>query len=112
MWITDHTCGQQETVDERGVQSPEPREKCVTHKGPSGSLVRQKGMDGDERWGRKENATSTTTFKAQNMIMKERIWFDRVADEIAFQPLHPVIGALLHSEHVQGDANLHLQFYH
>ena len=128
--MTDDTCGLQEAVDERGVQPPEPLEKCVTQKGPSGSLVRQKGMDGDDgeekntrpdtsssalRTTTKKdnsNSSSSTTIKAQNMIMKERIWFVRVADEIAFQPLHTVIGALLHSEHAQGDANLHVQFYH
>ena len=36
----------------------------------------------------------------QNTIMKERIWFDRVASEIVFQPFHPITGASLHSERV------------
>ena len=50
---------------------------------------------------------------AQNKIMKERIWLDRIANEIVFQPLHPETGAPLHDEHViavQEEPSLHLEF--
>ena len=35
----------------------------------------------------------------QNTNMKERIWIERVANEIAFQPFSPAIGFSLHNEH-------------
>jgi hypothetical protein len=54
------------------------------------------------------------TIKANNKIMKERIWINRVASEIVFQPLHPDTGAPLHEERViavREEPNLHLEFY-
>ena len=35
----------------------------------------------------------------QNTNMKERIWIERVASEIAFQSLYPAMGVSLHNEH-------------
>ena len=54
------------------------------------------------------------TIKANNKIMKERIWMNRVASEIVFRPLHPDTGAPSHDERVvavREEPNLHLEFY-
>merc|ERR1711916_348573 len=45
------------------------------------------------------------TIKANNKIVKERIWINRVASEIVFQPLHPDTGAPLHEERLQCERN-------
>ena len=42
----------------------------------------------------------SVTEKENNANMKERIWINRVASEIVFQPCHPDTGTSLHDEHV------------
>ena len=62
-----------------------------------------------------QHVSRSITIRGQKAIMKERIWFDRVASEIVFQPLHPGTGASLHSERViavREEADLHLEFFH
>ena len=44
------------------------------------------------------NSSRRSTTTAQNTTIKECIWFDRDANEIVFQPLHPATGALLRNE--------------
>ena len=54
------------------------------------------------------------TIKANNMIVKERIWMNRVASEILFQPLHPDTGAPSHDEcviAVREEPTSHLEFH-
>ena len=63
---------------------------------------------------RKGERRSGSTIKAQNMIIKEQIWFNWMASEIVFQPLHPESGALLHNERaiaVPEEPILHLELY-
>ena len=55
-WTVDHTGGQQEAADERGVQPPEPREERVRQERPTGSLG-EADRERQERWRRKESNT-------------------------------------------------------
>ena len=121
----NHTGGQQEAADERGVQPPEPREKCVRQERPTGSLGRQierNRNDGGEKnatrytssctnpqqpqspWRPQQqqpsNSSSGSTIRAQNMIMKEQMRFNWAPSDIVFQLLHPATGAPLHNERV------------
>ena len=50
----------------------------------------------------------------QNTNMKERIWIERVASEIAFQSFCPAIGVSLHNEHANAvleEPTLHFESF-
>ena len=47
-----------------------------------------------------QQAPCSSSSKAKNTIVKERTWFNLVANEIVLHPLHLGTGALLHSERV------------
>ena len=50
----------------------------------------------------------------QNTNMKERIWIERVASEIAFQSFYPAIGVSLHNEHANAvleEPTLHFESF-
>ena len=40
------------------------------------------------------------------LVDKVRVWLNRVASEIVFEPLHPEIGASMHVERVNAAADL------
>ena len=46
------------------------------------------------------SSSSSSSNKAMNKIVKERIWFNLVANEIVLHPLYLWTGALLHNERV------------
>ena len=108
MLTTDHTCGQQEAADERGALPREPRGKRAAQKRPRGSLKRRREKEERQQQQRQQVSRST----AQNTIMKEQLWPNRVANAIVLQPLHPLTGASLHDEHATAvlvEPALHLE---
>ena len=91
------------------LQSQVPTDCCV-HDG--GSYLLTLFTRTIHRGGHEDGLSRSMTISPNSTLMKERIWINRVASEIVFQPLHPDIGAPLHPERViavREEPNLHLE---
>ena len=74
---------------------------CTCHKTqPLWHQQQQQPMQQQQQAPCSSSSSSSSSSKAKNTIVKERTWFNLVANEIVLHPLHLGTGALLHNEGV------------